>query len=151
MATLRVEVVTAERTVLEDDAEVVVAPGIEGQLGILPRHSPLLTALAEGEVVLKVGGDEKLNLAVLGGFLEVRDNKVTILADAAERADDIDVPRAEAAMQRAQERIRNREADLDLERAVTALRRANVRIKIARRRRGVGVPVPPPPSAGQPG
>ena len=89
MATLRVEVVTAERTVLEDEAEILVAPGIEGQLGILPRHAPLLTALAEGEVVLKRGGNEVAHLAVLGGFLEVRNNVATILADAAEHSDEI--------------------------------------------------------------
>ena len=133
MATIKVEIVTAERKVLEDDVDMVIAPGIEGQLGILPRHAPLLTALQAGEIRLKKGGQE-VALMVTGGFLEVRANKVTVLADAAERAEEIDLARAEEAMRRAQERVRTRGADMDLERAATATRRAAVRLKLARRR-----------------
>lgn len=135
MATIKIAVVTAERQILEDDVDMVIAPGIEGQLGILPRHAPLLTALQPGELRLKKGGTETA-LAVTGGFLEVRPDQVTVLADAAERAESIDLARAEEAMKRAQEHLAQRGADLDLERAVAALRRATVRVKVARRRTG---------------
>jgi len=145
MANLRIEIVTAERTILQDEAEMLIAPGIEGQLGILPRHAPLLTALEPGEVRLKKSGADASFLVVSGGFLEIRDDTVTILADAAEHAEEIDVPRAEEAMRRAEERIRMRGADIDLERALRASRRATIRIKIARRRR-TGAPSPPPPA-----
>ena len=145
MANLRIEIVTAERTILEDEAEMLIAPGIEGQLGILPRHAPLLTALEPGEVRLKKGGADASFLVISGGFLEVRDDTVTILADAAEHSDEIDVPRAEEAKRRAEERIRMRGADIDLERALRSSRRATIRIKIARRRR-TGAPSPPPPA-----
>ena len=134
MATIKVFVVTAEQRVLEDDVDMVIAPGIEGQLGILPRHAPLLTALQAGELRLKKGGTE-VSLMVTGGFLEVRPDQVTVLADAAERAEDINLARAEEAMKRAEERLRTHGADFDLERATAAIRRASVRIKVARRRR----------------
>lgn len=144
MTPLRVEVVTAERTVLETEADMVILPGVEGQLGILPRHAPLITALAPGEIRLKQGGGEQ-ELAVSGGFVEVWDNKVTVLADAAERAEEIDLARAEEAMRRAQERIRSRASDVDLERALRSLQRAAVRLKVARKRRGGGGISPPGP------
>ena len=136
---IKVSVVTAEQSVLEDEVDMVVAPGIEGQLGILPRHAPLLTALQPGELRLKKGGGE-IALAITGGFLEVRPDQVTVLADAAERAEEIDLARAEEAMKRAQERLAHRTEDLDLERATAALRRASVRIKIARRGTRSGAP-----------
>lgn len=134
---LHIEVVTAERTVLTDDVDMVIAPGTEGQLGILPRHAPLMTALAPGELRLKKAGQET-DLAITGGFLEVRDNVVTVLADAAEKADEIDLARAEEAVKRAQERIKQAGADMDLERATRALRRATVRVQVVRRRRATG-------------
>ncbi len=140
MATLRVEIVTAERTVLADEVDMVIAPGAEGQLGILPRHTPLITALAPGEIRLKHGTAEERSLSVTGGFLEVRDNQVIILADAAERDDEIDIARAEEAAARARERIKSRASDVDLERAVRALQRAQVRVKVARKRRASGAP-----------
>ena len=144
MATIKVEIVTAERKVLEDDVDMVIAPGIEGQLGILPRHAPLLTALQPGELRLKKGGEET-SLIVSGGFLEVRPDRVTILADAAERAEEIDIARAEEAVRRAQERITSRTTELDLQRAMASMRRATIRLKVARRRRGTGVPGGQPP------
>ena len=92
MATMRLDIVTAEKLVYSDEVSSVVAPGAEGQLGILPNHAPLLTSLKPGELkVLKEG--EETNIAVSGGFLEVLKNVVTILADTAERAEDIDVER----------------------------------------------------------
>ncbi len=142
MATIRIEIVTAEKKVLEDDVDMVIAPGSEGQLGILPRHAPLLTALMPGELRLKKGGQETA-FAITGGFLEVLPTRVTVLADAAERANEIDVARAETAMKRAQERMRNRGPDVDLQRAMMALQRATVRLKVARRRAGrLGTPGP---------
>ena len=134
MATMRLEIVTAEGVAFEDDVDVVVAPGIEGELGILPHHAPLMTALQPGELRIRKGGEETY-LAVSGGFLEVLANKVIVLADAAERAEDIDEQRAQEAMQQAQERIQQRSADVDLEQAVVALHRSQIRLQVVRRRR----------------
>ena len=147
MAKLKIEIVTAERTVLEAEADMIIAPGSEGQLGLLPRHAPLLTMLEPGEIRLKDGGRDTLSFAVAGGFLEILDNRVIVLADSAERADEIDLARAEAAIQKAQERIASHATDLDLERALTSLRRANIRLRVARRRRATGAPSPPRPGS----
>lgn len=138
MARLRLEVVTGERLVYADDVDVVVAPGAAGELAILPNHAPLLTTLKPGELRMRKGSEER-HLAVTGGFLEVLANKVMILADAAEYAEEIDEQRAQEAIRRAQERVARREADIDLERALHALQRAQVRLKVARRRRGPGI------------
>ena len=144
MAPMKLEIITAERVVYSDDVDVVVAPGIEGELGILPHHAPLMTALMPGEIMVRKDGEETY-LAVSGGFLEVMANKVTILADAAERSEEIDEARVQEAMKRAQERMAMRSADIDLERAVAALRRSQARMKVVQRRRSR--PSPPP---GQP-
>ena len=138
MAPMQLEIITAESRVYSDDVDVLVAPGIEGQLGILPHHAPLMTALQPGELVIRKDGDESY-LAVSGGFMEVLGNKVTILADAAEHSEDIDEQRAQAAMESAQERIRNRESDMQLEEALHSLRQAQVRLNVVRRRRRTGV------------
>ena len=142
MTTMRLEIITAESRVYADDVEVLVAPGIDGELGILPHHAPLMTALQPGEIIVRKGGEETY-LAVSGGFLEVMGNQVTILSDACERSDDIDEERARLAMEQAQERLASRTADLDLEQAVTAVRRAETRLKVARRRRTREAPMPP--------
>jgi len=137
MAVLQVEITTAERTVYSGEATLVLAPGIEGQLGILPNHAALMTILQAGELVLRTGSEE-IYMAVAGGFLEVSVNHVTILADACERAEEIDEERAAEARRRAQERLESRgTAGVDLERAVASLRRAEVRLRAARRRRGL--------------
>ena len=136
---MRVEIITAEREVYSDDVDVLTAPGAEGELGILPNHAPLMTALQPGEIMLRKDGEETY-LAVTGGFMEVIANRVMILADACERDDEIDEQRAQVAVQRAQERLANRTTDLDLERAVAAVRRAEVRVRIARRRRPRAAP-----------
>jgi len=134
LATMRLDIVTAEKLVYSDEVSSVVAPGAEGQLGILPNHAPLLTSLKPGELkVLKEG--EETNIAVSGGFLEVLKNVVTILADTAERAEDIDVERAEAALKRAQEKVNSSESDLDLERAIRALKRSQARVFVSKRKR----------------
>lgn len=135
MAPMRLEIITAEREVYSDDVDILVAPGIEGELGILPHHAPLMTALQPGELHLRKDGED-VYMAVSGGFMEVMANKVTILADAAERSDEIDEARVQEAMKRAEERIQNRESDQDLERAVAALRRSQARLRVAQRRRG---------------
>ena len=134
MATMRLEIVTAERLLYSEDVDMLVAPGVDGQLGILPNHAPLLTTLQPGEIRVDKDGDESY-MAVSGGFLEVMANKVTILADTAERAEEIDVERAEEAVRRAQERIENRTSDMDLQRAVLSLRRSQARLLAANRRR----------------
>lgn len=134
MSPLRLEIVTAERSIFSDDVDVVVAPGIDGELGILPHHAPLLTALQGGELRIKKGGEE-ISMALSGGFLEVMRNKVLILADTAERDDEIDLERAEAAKRRAEQTLRSAGTEVDRARAEAALRRALTRINIAQRRR----------------
>lgn len=131
---LKFEIITAERVVYTDEVDIVVAPGIEGQLGILPHHAPLMTMLQPGEVVVRKGGEESA-MFVSGGFLEVRGDKVIVLADTAERAEEIDIARAEAAKRRAEERVEGRVPELDVARAEAALRRSLVRLKVAERRK----------------
>jgi F-type H+-transporting ATPase subunit epsilon len=142
---LRVDIVTAERVVFsEEDVDLLVVPGIEGELGVLPLHAPLLTTIQPG-VLRVVKGEEETTMAITGGFIEVRENRITILADAAERGEDIDLARVEEARRRAEERLASREATVDIVKAEMALKRALVRLKAAeqirRRRRGA----PPPP------
>ena len=134
MATLRLEIITAERQVFADDVNVVVAPGIEGELGILPHHAPLMTMLKPGELLIRKDGEETY-LAVSGGFLEVRHDKVIVLADACERAEEIDITRAEEAKHRAEERLKTHPPGLDISRAQAALLRSLIRLRIAERRR----------------
>ena len=141
MVTMRLEIITAEQRVYADDVEVLVAPGIDGELAILPHHSPLMTALQPGEIMIRKGGQETY-LSVTGGFLEVMGNQVSILADACERSDEIDEERAQLAMQQAQEQLASRSADMDLERAAVSLRRAETRLRVVRRRRGRERPPP---------
>ena len=139
MARIRCEVVTAERTVLEDDVDMVVAPGIGGQLGILPHHAPLVTSLTYGELIIHREGKEDEFIAIGGGFMEVGPEHVTILADSAERASEIDEARAEAARQRAQELVTQKQReDADFVRAEAALRRSMLRLKVAKRKRRAG-------------
>ena len=133
MAPMLLEIITAERQVYSDEVDVVLAPGIEGSMGILPHHAPLMTVLQPGELMIRKDGVENY-LVVTGGFMEVLGNKVTILADAAENSDEIDEQRAQAAVESAQERVRNRESDVQLEEALHSLRRAQVRVGVARRR-----------------
>jgi len=134
VANIKLDIVTAERVVYSEDVDVVVAPGIEGQLGILPHHAPLMTTLEPGELVVRKGGEEFF-LAISGGFLEVRPDRVIILADTAERVEEIDVARAEEAKRRAEERLRERAPEVDTTRAEAALHRALTRLDVAGRRR----------------
>jgi F-type H+-transporting ATPase subunit epsilon len=134
VATFRLEVVTAERMVFADDVNGVVAWGVEGQLGILPHHAPLMTMLQPGDLVIKRDNEEEY-LALSGGFLEVRPDKVIILADACERAEEIDIARAEAAKRRAEETLKEQPPEADTAAAEAALRRSLARLKVAERRR----------------
>ena len=139
---LRLDIVTPERTVSsESGLDAVIAPGIEGQLGILPRHSPLMTSLAMGELRIRRGNEES-SFAISGGFLEIRDDVVTVLADVAERAEEIDLDRARAARERAQQRIDQRTVDIDMARAAASMQRALLRLRVAERARRRGGPRP---------
>ena len=145
MATFKLTIVTAERQVFSEDVDSLQAPGIDGQLGILPNHAPLMTQLQPGEMTVRSGNDENV-LVVTGGFLEVLNNNVTILADTAELDVAIDLERAEEAMRRASERVENRQTDVDLSRALQAFRRAQIRVGLARRRgRRSSAATPPVP------
>ncbi len=144
---MTLEIITAERQVYSDEVDMVIAPGFDGQLGILPMHAPLMTMLKPGELTVKKSGQEDMYVAVSGGFMEVLGNRVSVLADACERSDEIDEDRAAQAIQRAQERLANRASDMELERAVASLRRAQVRVDLVRRRRP-RVGQPPPGSGG---
>ena len=141
MATMTLEIITAERQLYGDEVDMVVAPGVDGQLGILPRHAPLMTMLQPGELLIRKDGADTY-LIVTGGFLEVIGNKVTILADAAERSEEIDEARAAEAMERARERIASHPSELELQRALTAFRRAQVRLNVVRRRARAGGMMP---------
>ncbi|NQT48781.1 MAG: F0F1 ATP synthase subunit epsilon [Chloroflexi bacterium] len=134
MTTLKLEIVTAESSVFSDEIDAVTAPGIVGQLTILPHHAPLMTVLEQGELRLRKGSEE-IFLVISGGFLEVLDNRVVILADTAERPEEIDVERAEAAKRRAEERISEHRGELDLLRAEASLKRSLARLKVAQQRR----------------
>ncbi|MEE8470515.1 MAG: F0F1 ATP synthase subunit epsilon [Dehalococcoidia bacterium] len=130
MGMLKFEIVTAERVVYSEDVDVVVAPGTMGQLGILPHHAPLMTMLQPGELLVRKAGKEE-SIFVSGGFLEVRGDKVVVLADTAERAEEIDTARAEEAKRRAQEIMTMPSADADHARTQAALLRSLMRLKIA--------------------
>jgi F-type H+-transporting ATPase subunit epsilon len=131
VSSIKLDIVTAERVVYSGDVDMVIAPGVEGQLGILPHHAPLMTMLQAGELVARKGGQDEI-MAISGGFLEVRPDRVIVLADAAERAEEIDMARAEAARKRAEESLRDRKAiGLDEATAEAALRRAIARLSVA--------------------
>ncbi len=128
-STQRLEIVTPEKKVFTGDVRFVVVPGEAGELGILPNHAPLMSGLKIGVVKVQQQDGKAFKLAVNGGFVEVRNNKVTILADSAERDDEIDRERAERAKERAERRISEKSAELDLLRAELALKRALNRLK----------------------
>lgn len=135
MASLRLEIITAERIVLTEEAvSSVRVPASEGIVGILPRHAPLMTTLAPGELIMRKGEEEE-SFFVTGGFLEVRDNHIAVLADASERAEEIDVDRAEEARQRAEEALKEKREGAELAAAEAAMRRALIRLRLAQRAR----------------
>jgi F-type H+-transporting ATPase subunit epsilon len=143
---MHVEIVTAERELYSGEADSLIAPGSEGELGILPRHAALLTTLKVGELLIKLSGAEE-PFFVSGGFLEVSNNSVTVLAETAEHAEEIDEARAEAARRSAQESLAQAQSDTERAELLGALERAVARIHVAeisRRRSGRRIQMPPP-------
>ncbi len=130
--TFQLEIVTPEKMVVRDVAEEMQIPGKNGFLGILPGHAPLITELAVGEISYRNKGETHF-LAVAWGFAEVLPDKVTILAETAERSKEIDTKRAEQAKQRAEQRLKSGSTDVDYKRAESALQRAETRIDVAQR------------------
>ena len=145
--TMHVEVVTAEQELYSGEADEVIAPGSEGQLGILPKHAALLSMLKVGELVIKLSGSEE-PFFVSGGFLEVSNNSMTVLAETAEHAEEIDEARAEAARRRAQELLAQAQSDTERAELLGALERAVARIHVSEitRRRPTRRIQPPPPA-----
>ncbi|MCY3658919.1 MAG: ATP synthase F1 subunit epsilon [Caldilineaceae bacterium] len=133
---IKVEIVTPERLLMSRDADMVVLPGESGQMGVMGGHAPLMTTLVTGEILLYENDEEQEALFVNGGIAEVRPDVVTILADVAERVDDIDIQRAEAARARAEATVAEAGGVASAPPVhVAALRRSEVRLRIARRRR----------------
>ena len=138
MAKLTVEIITGERIVYQaSEVDMVMAPGADGALGILPGHAKLVSLLAAGELKIRRAGAEDF-FVVFGGFIEITDDKVIVLADTAERASEIDVSRASNARNRAEDALRNRDQVQDIAEAEEALRRAAIRERIGQRRQGRG-------------
>ena len=134
---LKLEIITPERKVYEDQVDEVIAPGSEGMLGILPHHAPLFTSLGAGELRVKQGGVERA-LAVFGGFMDVRGDRVTVLTDAAEHAEEIDEQRAQAARDAAKKALELAAVSANAAeeaRARAALERALIRLRVTERRR----------------
>jgi F-type H+-transporting ATPase subunit epsilon len=132
---LRLEVITPERVVYTDDVDMVIAPATDGYVGILPHHAPLLTTLGPGEFRVKKGGTEEV-LAVFGGFMDVRGDRVVVLTEDAEHAEEIDAKQAQDARDRAQQALQaGPMSAADEARARASLQRALVRIRVSERRR----------------
>ena len=131
--TFQIEIVTPEKMVVKDVAEEAQIPGKNGYLGILPGHAPLITELAVGEITYRNGGMSH-HLAVAWGFAEVLPDKVTILAETAERADEIDSERARKAKERAEQRLKSGSTEVDYSRAENALQRAECRLQVCERK-----------------
>ena len=142
---LTVEIVTAERIVYSaEGVDEVVAPGSEGEFAVLPQHAAFITTLAPGELRIVRSGDEEI-MAVTGGFFEVRNDRIVILADAAERVEEIDIARAEEARRRAETALLERAEVADLVQTEASLRRALARLRVAEKRGRRGRPGPPRP------
>ena len=132
-------VVTPEKQLLRQSAKEVQLPGAEGYLGVLPGHAPLITELGIGELTYKTAGGQSGLLAIVRGFAEVLPERVSVLAETAERPEDIDLNRAQEALKRAQERIAAGGENIDWDRASMALQRALVRIQVVHRHQGVSI------------
>jgi F-type H+-transporting ATPase subunit epsilon len=131
--TIRLEIVTPDRMVLSEDVDIVVATGTEGEFGVLRHHIPFLSTLQEGELRYRQGGAIN-HMAVSSGFAEVLPDKVTVLAESAEHAREIDIDRAQRAKERAQKRLAEaRRSDMEYAHSEAALRRAMVRLRVAER------------------
>jgi len=137
--TIRCEIVSQDRTVFQGDVDIVILPGVAGEMGILPHHAPVLTILKYGVIKIRKQGKEEL-FAVAGGMAEVQPEIVTILADAAENVQEIDITRAQAAKKRAEDALAGLKPEEDHDtylRMEAALRRSNLRLDAVRRYRGV--------------
>ena len=126
----RLRIVTPYREVVMEEVKEAQVPGKEGYLGILPGHAPLISELKVGEITYRQGS-QSTHLAVSGGFVEVLPDQVTILAETAEKADEIDVDRAQAAKEQAEKLLRSAEPDVDVDQATIALQRALIRLQVA--------------------
>jgi len=135
---IELQIVTPERLIVSEQVDEIQVPGVEGYFGVLPGHTPFLAALAVGEMWYRKG-QEKTYLSIAGGFAEVLPDRVTLLATLAERAEDIDISRAESARQRAEQRLAQSPADVDYERARLALQKAVARLQVASRMPGMRV------------
>ncbi|MFZ3171007.1 MAG: F0F1 ATP synthase subunit epsilon [Carboxydocellales bacterium] len=125
---IKLDIVTPERIVYSQEADFIVAPGSDGQLGVLPGHAALITSLDVGILKIKAN-DKEEKLAISGGFFEIKENKAVVLAETAERSEDIDITRAIQAKERAEQRLATKEADTDLLRAEASLKRAMTRLR----------------------
>lgn len=133
-------IVTPEKQLLRQSVKEVQMPGAEGYLGVLPGHAPLITELGIGELSYHdASGKESAHLAIISGFAEVLPDRVTVLAETAEFAAEIDVARAEAAKARAEQRLSSGDTNIDWDRVTVALQRALIRIQVARKYRGAPV------------
>ena len=134
-STIRLDIVSAERELFSGECEMVVAPGAMGELGIMPRHSPLVTQLKPGEVRAKLPGGEEQSFYVSGGMLEIQPHVVTVLSDIGHRAEDLDEAAALAAQEQAERMLADRSADIDEARARAELARAAAQLQAIRRLR----------------
>jgi F-type H+-transporting ATPase subunit epsilon len=134
---LKLEIVSPERRVYDDEVDMVVVPGLNGQLGILPHHTPLISSLGVGELKIRKSGSEE-SMLISGGFVEVRPDKVVVMADLAEHSDEIDEARAVEARKQAQQELEQATGSVDLARVRAALQTALMRERIAVRRRSRG-------------
>lgn len=134
---LKLEIVSPERRAFTDEVDMVVVPGIDGQLGILPHHTRLISALGTGELKIKKGGTEQ-SMLISGGFVEVRPDKVVVMADLAEHSDEIDEAKAVEARKRAEAQLEQTRDPVDIARVRAALQTALMRERIATRRRSRG-------------
>ena len=134
MGTLQLEVVTPDKTVVSGEVEMAVCPGVEGEFGVLPKHVSLLSALKIGGLRYKVAGGKEEHVFISGGFADVNNDVLTVLAESAELADSIDTARAMAAKERAEKRIASHDEKVDIVRAEAALQRAVVRLQLAQLR-----------------
>jgi F-type H+-transporting ATPase subunit epsilon len=136
---IQLVIVTPERQILKETVSEVTMPGADGYLGVLPGHAPLITELGVGELTYRATGGQSGLLAVIRGFAEILPDRVSVLAQTAEFAEDIDLARAEAALKRAQERIAKGGENIDWDRATLALARALVRIQVVSKRQPVNI------------
>jgi len=135
MATLKLEIVTPEAMIYSEDVDMVTLPGVEGEMGVLPQHIPLMTQVVHGEIVVRRGGQDHY-LAIGEGFVEITGERVAILTDMAMKADDIDEARAEEARKRAESRLAEKLSDEESAAAQAALMHSLTQLRVKRRHRG---------------